>query len=112
MSLLTWTVLDIIVFKKPSVIGAVQGMITGLVSITPAAGVIAGWGAIVMGFLSGSIPWVSMMIVGRKFSFMQHVDDTLGVVHTHAVAGFLGGFMTGKKDDHFTTCWRCDSVRP
>ncbi|KAL9621872.1 MAG: hypothetical protein Q9160_003693 [Pyrenula sp. 1 TL-2023] len=95
MSLLTWTVLDIIVFKKPSVIGAVQGMITGLVSITPAAGVIAGWGAIVMGFLSGSIPWASMMLLGRKVRFMQTVDDTLGVVHTHAVAGFLGGFMTG-----------------
>ena len=95
MSLLTWTVLDIIFFKKPSIVGAVQGMITGLVAITPAAGVIAGWGAIVMGALSGSIPWVSMMIVGKKVSFFQHVDDTLGVFHTHAVAGFLGGFMTG-----------------
>jgi Amt family ammonium transporter len=38
VSLLTWTMMDIIFFKKPSVIGAVQGMITGLVAITPAAG--------------------------------------------------------------------------
>jgi ammonia channel protein AmtB len=38
MSLLVWTVLDVIFFGKPSVIGAVQGMITGLVCITPAAG--------------------------------------------------------------------------
>jgi ammonia channel protein AmtB len=30
--------LDVLVFSKPSVIGAVQGMITGLVVITPAAG--------------------------------------------------------------------------
>lgn len=37
-SLLTWTMMDVIVFKKPSVIGAVQGMMTGLVTITPAAG--------------------------------------------------------------------------
>lgn len=37
-SLLTWVFLDVIFFKKPSVIGAVQGMITGLVCITPAAG--------------------------------------------------------------------------
>ena len=43
MSVLTWTILDLIFFKKPAVIGAVQGMITGLVAITPAAGVIAGW---------------------------------------------------------------------
>lgn len=38
-SLLVWTWLDVIFFNKPSVIGAVQGMITGLVCITPGAGV-------------------------------------------------------------------------
>ncbi|KAG0593918.1 hypothetical protein M758_UG031400 [Ceratodon purpureus] len=37
-SLLMWTLLDVLVFGKPSVIGAVQGMITGLMVITPAAG--------------------------------------------------------------------------
>ncbi|KAK8613226.1 hypothetical protein V6N13_100993 [Hibiscus sabdariffa] len=37
-SLLVWTSLDVIFFGKPSVIGAVQGMMTGLVSITPGAG--------------------------------------------------------------------------
>lgn len=38
-SFLIWTWLDVIFFKKPSVIGAVQGMITGLVCITPGAGI-------------------------------------------------------------------------
>lgn len=37
-SLLTWMILDVAFFRKASVIGAVQGMITGLVCITPAAG--------------------------------------------------------------------------
>ncbi|CAN1155772.1 Ammonium transporter 2 member 5 [Linum perenne] len=37
-SLLTWLTLDIIFFRKSSIIGAIQGMITGLVCITPAAG--------------------------------------------------------------------------
>jgi hypothetical protein len=37
-SLLVWTLLDVFFFGKPSVIGAVQGMITGLVCITPGAG--------------------------------------------------------------------------
>ena len=37
-SLLVWTWLDVIFFHRPSVIGAVQGMITGLVCITPGAG--------------------------------------------------------------------------
>ena len=67
MSLLTWTILDVLYYKKPSIIGAVQGMITGLVAITPAAGVIAGWGAIVMGVLSGSIPWATMNLLQPNF---------------------------------------------
>ncbi|KAH9309496.1 hypothetical protein KI387_037407, partial [Taxus chinensis] len=117
-SLLVWTCLDVMFFGKPSVIGAVQGMITGLVCITPAAGsiiyvivpkvvmglmsllggalgVVQGWAAIAMGVLSGSIPWFTMMIVHKRSRILQKVDDTLGVFHTHAVAGTLGGALTG-----------------
>ncbi|KAL3729125.1 hypothetical protein ACJRO7_033686 [Eucalyptus globulus] len=94
-SLLVWTWLDVIFFKKPSVIGAVQGMITGLVCITPAAGLVQGWAAIIMGILSGSIPWFTMMIVHKRWTLLQKIDDTLGVFHTHAVAGYLGGILTG-----------------
>ena len=74
--------------------GAVQGEITGLVAITPAAGFVAGWGAIIIGICSGSIPWMSMNLLGRQ-KWFQTVDDTLGVIHTHMVAGALGGFLTG-----------------
>ncbi|XP_020111714.1 ammonium transporter 3 member 3-like [Ananas comosus] len=94
-SLLMWTVLDVIVFGKPSVIGAIQGMITGLVCITPGAGVVQGWAAIVMGVLSGSVPWFTMNVIHRHWSLLQAIDDTLGVFHTHAVAGVLGGISTG-----------------
>lgn len=94
-SLLTWTLLDIARYKKPSVLGAVNGMITGLVAITPAAGVIAGWGAIIFGICSGSLPWLSMNIMQKKVSLFKHVDDTLGIFHTHAVAGVTGGFLVG-----------------
>ncbi|KAJ1568825.1 Ammonium transporter, partial [Nowakowskiella sp. JEL0078] len=95
MSLLVWTILDVITFKKPSVIGAIQGMITGLVAITPAAGFIPGWAAIVMGVISGSIPWVSMNFLGKVWPAFNKVDDCLGVFHTHALAGLLGGIFTG-----------------
>ncbi len=94
MSVLTWTMMDILYFRKPSVIGAVQGMITGLVAITPAAGVVDGYGALAIGLASGIIPWISMNIVGKTGLFRK-VDDTLGVFHTHAVAGLLGGVLTG-----------------
>ncbi|KAI3982059.1 hypothetical protein MKX01_018965 [Papaver californicum] len=94
-SLLTWTLLDSLVFGKPSIIGAVQGMITGLVCITPAAGVVQGWAAIIMGILSGSIPWFTMMVVHKRSELLQKVDDTMAVFHTHAIAGSLGGILTG-----------------
>lgn len=94
-SLLVWTSLDVTFFRKPSVIGAVQGMITGLVCITPGAGVVQGWAAIVMGVLAGSVPWFTMMVVHKRSKLLQKIDDTLGVFHTHAVAGTLGGILTG-----------------
>ncbi|CAI9094511.1 OLC1v1030264C1 [Oldenlandia corymbosa var. corymbosa] len=94
-SLLTWLILDIVFFGKPSVIGAVQGMITGLVCITPAAGVVQGWAAILMGICSGGIPWFTMMVVHKKSELLQRVDDTMAVFHTHAIAGSLGGILTG-----------------
>uniref|UniRef100_A0A6V7QYQ1 Ammonium transporter AmtB-like domain-containing protein n=1 Tax=Ananas comosus var. bracteatus TaxID=296719 RepID=A0A6V7QYQ1_ANACO len=94
-SLLVWLCLDMFVFGKPSVIGAVQGMITGLVCITPAAGLVQGWAAIIMGVLSGSTPWFTMMVLHKRIRFLKRVDDTLAVFHTHAVAGSLGGILTG-----------------
>ncbi|XAR55798.1 hypothetical protein NMG60_11036002 [Bertholletia excelsa] len=107
-SLLVWTSLDVVFFGKPSVIGAVQGMMTGLVCITPGAGLVQSWAAIVMGILSGSVPWVSMMILHKKSSLLQKVDDTLGVFHTHAVAGLLGGLLTGL----FAEPDLCDLILP
>ncbi|MBA0641802.1 hypothetical protein Goklo_026301, partial [Gossypium klotzschianum] len=94
-SLLTWLLLDIVFFRKPSVIGAVQGMITGLVCITPAAGVVQGWAAVIMGICSGSIPWFTMMVIHKRSEMFQKVDDTMAVLHTHAIAGSLGGILSG-----------------
>jgi len=95
MSMLTWTGMDLIFFKKPAVIGAVQGIITGLVAITPAAGFVAGWGAIIIGFCSGTIPWISMNILGKQKWFLEFSDDVVGDFHTHLVGGIVGGFLTG-----------------
>jgi len=36
-----------------------------------------------------------MMVLHKKSAFFQSVDDTLGVFHTHAVAGLLGGVLSG-----------------
>nr|CAD1836850.1 unnamed protein product [Ananas comosus var. bracteatus] len=101
-SLLMWTVLDVIVFGKPSVIGAIQGMITGLVCITPGAGVVQGWAAIVMGVLSGSVPWFTMNVIHRHctglFAEQTLCNLFLPVTNSHgAVYGGVGGSQLGKQ---------------
>jgi len=93
-ALLVWTLMDKMAYGKPSVLGAVNGMIAGLVAITPGAGFVDGWGAIIIGVVAGIIPWLSMNKL-QKTRFMMKVDDTLSVLSTHGVAGLTGGLMVG-----------------
>ena len=91
---LVWTLCDKMAYGKPSVIGAVNGMIAALVAITPAAGYVNGWGAIIIGICAGIIPWMSMNWL-QKTNLMMKVDDTLSVFSTHGVAAITGGLLTG-----------------
>lgn len=35
------------------------------------------------------------MCLSKKLPFLQKVDDSLGVFHSHGIAGILGGALTG-----------------
>ncbi len=94
VALISWLILDVWVSNRPSLVGAINGMICGLVAITPAAGYVNGYGALIIGVLAGVVPWITMRWLPRVRWFAR-VDDTLGVFHTHYVAGALGGLMTG-----------------
>jgi ammonium transporter, Amt family len=95
VALLVWTLMDKIAYGKPSIIGAVNGMIAGLVAITPSAGYVNGWGAIIVGICAGIIPWYAMNKLQRTSFMMKRVDDTLSVFSTHGVAGLMGGLLVG-----------------
>ena len=60
-ALLTWMLWDMFLSKakKPTFLGAVNGMIVGLVAITPAAGFVNGTGALLMGIIASTIVWFS-----------------------------------------------------
>ena len=96
VALLTWVIWDLFVSKqrKPTFLGAVNGMITGLVAITPAAGFVNSFGAIIIGVVASSLVWMSWNWLGTTRLFSK-VDDTLGVFHTHGVAGLAGGLLVG-----------------
>ena len=93
-ALLVWVLLDTLFNGKPSVVGAINGMIAGLVGITPGAGFVDGNGALIIGVVAGAIPWAFMNKV-QSTKLFQRVDDTLGVLSTHGVAGLTGGLMVG-----------------
>jgi Amt family ammonium transporter len=96
VALLTWVIWDIVAGpeRKPTFLGAINGMITGLVAITPAAGYVNSFGAMVIGVVASTLVWLSWNKLGRTRLFRK-VDDALGVVHTHGVAGLAGGLLVG-----------------
>ncbi|HWW67044.1 MAG TPA: ammonium transporter [Solirubrobacterales bacterium] len=94
VAFLVWVAWDYATGRKPSLIGSVNGMIVGLVGITPAAGFVNGWGAIVIGVVASTIVYFALNYLSRVAPF-RNVDDTLGVVYTHGFAGLVGGLMVG-----------------
>jgi Amt family ammonium transporter len=94
IAMLTWVAWDMIYRDKPGIIGTVNGMITGLVAITPAAGYVNGYGAICLGVIATTIVWMSIRYLSRIPPFSK-VDDTLGVIYTHGIAGLAGGLLVG-----------------
>jgi Amt family ammonium transporter len=81
--------------KKPTFLGGLNGMICGLVGITPAAGFVNGFGAVVIGLTCSSIVWVAWYYLPKYVWPFNKVDDALGVVYTHGIAGLLGGLLVG-----------------
>src|SRR5215831_17351760 len=96
VAMLTWIVMDMIggPGKKATFLGALNGMICGLVGITPAAGYVTGVGAIIIGVVTSAIVWFAWNYLSRVRPFSK-VDDALGVVYTHGIAGLLGGLLVG-----------------
>ncbi len=95
-ALLVWLVLDTFAGpKKAQFLGAVNGMIVGLVAITPAAGFVNGWGALAIGLIASAVVWCSWNLAASRLRILKRVDDALGVVHTHGVAGLVGGILVG-----------------
>jgi Amt family ammonium transporter len=94
VAFLTWVVLDYLTGRKPSLLGGVNGLITGLVAITPCAGYINGYGAIGLGAAAVVVVYFAMNYLSRYKPFSA-VDDTLGVIYTHGFAGLAGGLFLG-----------------
>ena len=62
-----------------------------LATITPAAGTAGPGGSLALGFVAGVVCFFSATRLKHKLGY----DDSLDVFGVHAVAGILGGLLTG-----------------
>ncbi|CAN0829522.1 Ammonium transporter 2 member 4 [Linum grandiflorum] len=49
----------------------------------------------IIDFSGGTVPWYTMMVLHKRLRFLTHADDPMAIFHTHAIAGSLGGILTG-----------------
>ncbi len=88
-AVIAWVALDVLRFGKATLIGAVTGMVAGLATITPAAGVAGVPGALLLGLLSGVI---CNLACGWVKGLMK-IDDSLDVFAVHGIGGMLGALL-------------------
>ncbi|MEG3163565.1 ammonium transporter [Sphingomonas sp. PB2P19] len=87
----SWAILDQIIHKKPSLLGAATGAVAGLVAITPASGFAAPMTSILIGLIVSPLCFFFVTTVKNKFGY----DDTLDVFGVHCVGGIFGAIATG-----------------
>ncbi|KAL9109541.1 MAG: hypothetical protein Q9227_005877 [Pyrenula ochraceoflavens] len=86
-----WALVDYIRHRRRfSLIGACEGVIAGLVGITPAAGYVSVWLAAVIGFLTAIV-----CALCASINKWIGIDDGLEVFKLHAIGGMMGSFLTG-----------------
>ncbi|MGH7270768.1 MAG: ammonium transporter, partial [Polyangiaceae bacterium] len=87
---LGWLVIEWKHRGKPTALGVASGLVAGLVAITPAAGYVAPWAAIAIGFIASVVCYGAVIMKGRL-----GYDDTLDAFGVHGVGGLSGALLTG-----------------
>jgi Amt family ammonium transporter len=85
---LTWIVIEAIVFRKATSLGFASGILAGLVAITPAAGVVKPYGAMILGALSSIVCYFALN-AKMKLGY----DDSLDCFGIHGIGSGLGVVM-------------------
>jgi len=91
-AMLTWALVERLFCGASSTVGAMSGVVAGLVAITPCAGFVTPFAALAVGAI-GSISCFSATKLLERVSFQ--VDDSLGCFSLHGVGGLAGALLTG-----------------
>jgi ammonium transporter, Amt family len=85
-----WLVVETIHRGKATALGIASGLVAGLVAITPAAGFVAPWAAILIGLCAGGVCYTAVIQKDRL-----GYDDSLDAFGVHGVGGLAGALLTG-----------------
>ncbi|MDX9810936.1 MAG: ammonium transporter [Bacteroidales bacterium] len=87
---LSWILIESFHQKKATALGFASGILAGLVAVTPAAGVVQPYGAMVLGVLASMICYLAIQVKNRL-----GYDDSLDAFGIHGVGGVVGAiFLT------------------
>lgn len=87
----SWMIVERIFASKPTLVGACTGLVAGLVAITPAAGFVEPWTALLFGLIVSPICYFAIAYLKPKLGY----DDALDAFGCHCVGGIVGGLLTG-----------------
>lgn len=88
--MLMWVIMEWMTQGKATTLGAASGAISGLATITPAAGFVGPNSAILIGLIAGSVCFMAVSCKTRL-----KLDDSLDVVGIHGVGGLVGTLCLG-----------------
>jgi len=87
---LTWILIESFHQGKATALGFASGILAGLVAVTPAAGVVQPYGAMILGILASSVCYMAIQ-AKNKLGY----DDSLDAFGIHGVGGITGAlFLT------------------
>ena len=85
---LAWMIIEGIHQGKSTPLGFVSGILAGLVAVTPAAGVVQPFGALVLGAIAAGVCY-SAILLKNKLGY----DDSLDAFGIHGVGGTVGAIL-------------------
>lgn len=90
-AMLSWLLIEKLHTGKPTLVGASTGLVVGLVAITPGAGFVPVWAALIIGTLVSPICYFFITYIKPKLGY----DDALDAFGCHGIGGIWGGIATG-----------------
>ncbi len=87
---ITWLIIEWTHTGKPKFIGLLTGAVAGLATITPAAGFVPLWAAMIIGILAGVICYIAV-----HYKNKLGWDDALDVWGVHGMGGVTGTIALG-----------------